>query len=86
MFSSDYNAEPSPRDTIKKWYDEEKDYEYGTENITSLHFTQVIWKSSEELGIAMAKNQTGQTFVVANYNPRGNIRGYFVDNVQKPRS
>lgn len=86
MFSSDYDAEPTGRDVLKKWYDEEKDYEYGTESLNSLNFTQLVWKSSEELGIAMAKNQNGQTFVVANYNPRGNVRGYFADNVQKPKS
>lgn len=86
MFSSDYNAEPSAKDVIGNWYDEEKQYLYGSESLGALHFTQVIWKNSLELGIAMAKNQKGQTFVVANYNPRGNIRGYFADNVQKPRS
>lgn len=87
MYSSDYNAVPSARDAIKEWYDEEKEHNYDSEyNMRSLHFTQVVWKDCKELGIGIAKNDNGSTYVIANYNPRGNVRGYFMENVQRPRS
>lgn len=88
MYSSDYSHVPSAREVIKKWYEEVKDHTFGTEvvNYNSLHFTQVVWKGSNELGIGMAKNNKGQTYVVANYNPRGNIVGQFSSNVPKPKA
>jgi hypothetical protein len=45
------------------------------------HFTQVIWKESTELGIAKAKGKNGSTYIVANYNPGGNMMGDYKDNV-----
>lgn len=88
MYSSDFSHVPSAREVIKKWYDEVKDHSFGTEivNYNSLHFSQVIWKGSTELGIGMAKTNKGHTYVVANYNPRGNIVGQFNSNVLKPRA
>lgn len=85
-YSSDYSHTPAARDAVKAWYDEIRDHTFGTEKVNNrtLHFTQVIWKGSKELGIAMAKNNKGETYVVANYEPRGNYIGQFVDNVPRP--
>lgn len=66
MSSADY--------VVKSWYDEIHDpgynfsksgYQAGTG-----HFTQVIWKSTTEVG--MAVSQDGK-YIVANYLPPGNI-------------
>uniref|UniRef100_A0A8C2BB52 Im:7150988 n=1 Tax=Cyprinus carpio TaxID=7962 RepID=A0A8C2BB52_CYPCA len=46
------------------------------------HFTQVVWKSSTELGVGLATD--GNTvFVVGQYKPSGNITnaGYYEKNV-----
>lgn len=46
------------------------------------HFTQVVWKSSTELGVGIATD--GNTvFVVGQYRPAGNITnaGYYQKNV-----
>ncbi|KAL3285339.1 hypothetical protein HHI36_019447 [Cryptolaemus montrouzieri] len=86
-YSSDTSAVPSARDAVKAWYDEIKMHNFGVEtmNTGTLHFTQVVWKESTELGIAMSKNRKGETYVVANYNPRGNFMGNFVQNVPRPK-
>lgn len=47
------------------------------------HFTQIVWKNTSEMGIAMAKRD-GTCVVVACYYPRGNIVGQFIENVLKP--
>lgn len=88
MYSSDYSHTPSPRDAIKEWYDEIKKHSFGVEKVPqgSLHFSQVVWKTTTELGVGVAKNRRGQTFVVCNYHPRGNYVGQFVENVPKVRS
>ncbi|KAJ8973072.1 hypothetical protein NQ317_002287 [Molorchus minor] len=86
VYSSDFSHTPTARDAVKEWYDEIKQHTFGMEKVNqnTLHFTQVVWKNSKQLGIGIAKNKRGQTYVVANYDPRGNYIGQFVDNV--PRS
>lgn len=44
------------------------------------HFTQVVWKDSKRLGIALVKNNNN-TIVVANYDPPGNFIGDYINNV-----
>lgn len=43
--------------------------------------TQLLWKSSEQLGIGVAKNDKGRYVVVCNYNPQGNVYGQFHENL-----
>ena len=50
------------------------------------HFTQVVWKSSQRLGIAKAKSSSGWTYVCASYDPPGNYAGQFTANVPPPLS
>ena len=50
------------------------------------HFTQVVWKDSQELGIARARTRDGKWLVVANYLPAGNFIGRYPDNVFPPIS
>ena len=49
------------------------------------HFTQVVWKNTQKLGIAKAKSpKSGKIIVVANYEPAGNWIGQYKDNVPPP--
>ncbi|KAK3558568.1 hypothetical protein QTP86_021016 [Hemibagrus guttatus] len=69
---------------VENWYSEIKDYDFRNPGFGSNtgHFTQVVWKSSKEVGVGLATD--GNTvFVVGQYNPAGNISnpGYFKDNV-----
>lgn len=41
----------------------------------------MVWKSSEQLGVGVAKNRHGRIYVVANYSPAGNFVGDYVENV-----
>lgn len=42
--------------------------------------TQLLWKTSQKLGVGVAKDNSGY-IVVANYNPPGNVKPYFIDNL-----
>lgn len=68
---------------VHHWYSEIKDHKFGKEptSLKTGHFTQVVWKDSRELGVAVARSRTGQVFVVANYSPPGNFVGCFAENV-----
>ncbi|XP_074112008.1 uncharacterized protein LOC141535790 isoform X1 [Cotesia typhae] len=82
---SDPNNIVSAREVVAKWYSERKEHKFGIEPkiLNTCHFTQIVWKSTQEMGIAMVKKD-GNCIVVACYYPRGNIVGQFTENVLKP--
>lgn len=66
-------------DASKAWYDEVKDYKYGSGEGTfdkTGHFSQLVWKASKEVGFGYAGG-----IVVANYYPGGNLMGSWEKNV-----
>lgn len=80
---------PSLSAAIHAWYDEAKSYFYmfpGFSKRTG-HFTQLVWKSTTQLGCGYAacngKNGTPGIFLVCEYNPPGNVlsQRHFVENV-----
>ncbi|XP_046385185.1 repressed by EFG1 protein 1-like [Ischnura elegans] len=86
MYWSNASWKTVAEEACKSWYDEIKDHDYASERMgRSGHFTQMIWKSSVELGFSMEKSKSGKIFVVANYNPPGNVVGKFSDNVPPPK-
>jgi len=80
-----WNTEsPTGSRPAEAWYSEIKDYNFGKlegQKGTG-HFTQLVWKSTKAVGIAMEKGNNGY-YVVANYYPAGNIIGRYPDNIQK---
>lgn len=86
LWSSDRDATPNARDVCKSWYEEVKQYTWNTEPRVSFkagQFTQMVWKSSKELGIGVARTKNGKVIIVASYYPRGNIIGHFLNNVKR---
>lgn len=52
----------------------------------TLHFTQVVWDGSKELGIGMATGKKGSmtcTYVVGRYRPAGNYAAQYQKNVPR---
>lgn len=67
---------------VDDWYQEIEKYDFQKPgfNMSTGHFSQLIWKGSQKLGIAYAQ-KNGDVYVVANYDPPGNYHGQFNDNV-----
>ncbi|XP_029468794.1 uncharacterized protein LOC115097266 isoform X2 [Rhinatrema bivittatum] len=67
------------------WYKEETNYDFSNPDYQANtgHFTQMVWRSSKEVGVGKATNGKGMFIVVALYNPTGNITnpGYYSSNV-----
>ncbi|KAG5644724.1 hypothetical protein DXG03_007853 [Asterophora parasitica] len=81
--TGDYNIATA----VKGWTDEVT--EYNPSNPKASHFTQVVWKSTTQVGCAVqtcngifdAKFGPAKYFV-CEYNPAGNVSGQFDQNVQ----
>ena len=74
-----YSATPL-YDASIEWYNEIKNYKYSKIKRyrigpAILHYTQMIWKNTREVGIASAVSRNGKVYVVARYYPRGNYLG-----------
>uniref|UniRef100_A0AC34RID0 SCP domain-containing protein n=1 Tax=Panagrolaimus sp. JU765 TaxID=591449 RepID=A0AC34RID0_9BILA len=70
------------------WYSEIKDVNYGNleANTSCYHFTQLVWQNSRKLGIGIAISSSGMCYVVANFDPPGNVLTQFNENVLPPRT
>ncbi len=86
-------ADALANQALKSWYDEGVNYNYDKPGFSPAtgHFTQVVWKSSTQLGCGASKGtktMNGKVFnafyVVCQYAPAGNIAGQFPANVLKP--
>jgi len=86
-FGSSGQTLPRPEAVVDRWYSEIQNYNFNKPGFHTGtgHFTQLVWKSSKELGIGIAQAADGTWYVVANYNPPGNISGQFPLNVLKPK-
>lgn len=53
-------------------------------NVYTGNFTQMIWRSTDQVGVGLASDGKGKFITVAFYKPPGNITnpGYFQDNVK----
>lgn len=72
--------------SVRSWYEEVKYYTWNAEpriSFKAAQFSQMVWRSSKELGIGLARTKNGKVIVVASYYPRGNIIGQFLNNVRK---
>ena len=65
------------------WFSEKKDFKYAkigdSRNKFSLigHYTQMVWSSTTQVGIAHSKSKSGKVYVVARYYPAGNVWGQY---------
>ena len=73
-----------PEKICMKWYDENKKYDFSLNKYQNdtLHFTQVVWKATKEIGFGFCFNNDNFSSV-ALYYPCGNVLGEFSENVQK---
>jgi len=58
----------------------------GSYNKGTGHFTQVVWKESTVLGIGRAESEEKGmkcAYIVGRYKPAGNMRGSYLQNVPK---
>lgn len=77
---------------VDLWYNEGSQYNYSNPGFSPAtgHFTQVVWVGSKQLGCAVGNcpngvNVSGQNWqypmYFCEYNPPGNVIGYFAQNV-----
>ncbi|EDV19220.1 uncharacterized protein TRIADDRAFT_17540, partial [Trichoplax adhaerens] len=82
MASSSYAKGITAQAVTKEWYSEIRFYNFtkGGYQHKARHFTRVIWNGSKELGCARASS-SNTVVIVADYFPKGNVKGEFKANV-----
>ena len=87
-FTTSGQGLPRPEMVVDHWYSEIKHYNFNKPGFHAGtgHFTQLVWKSSKELGMGIAQASDGTWYVVGNYSPPGNIFGQFPTNVLPPKN
>ena len=70
-------------DVCASWYNEKKNYDFKNDKCQSGtgHFTQMIWKETEEVGFGYSKLKDGKFYFLALYCPAGNELFRFKENV-----
>ncbi|XP_075690670.1 Golgi-associated plant pathogenesis-related protein 1 [Rhinoderma darwinii] len=80
-----YQSVIAGNEPVDSWYSEIENYDFNKPGYTKGigHFTQVVWKDSKEVGVGVAAGDKPFRYVVAQYNPAGNIDvpDYFEKNV-----
>ncbi len=85
------NQDAAVAAAIDSFYSEIKYYDFNNPGFSMQtgHFTQVVWKSSIQIGVGVAtypdSRYQHRTVVCINYTPRGNVQGQFPQNVLPPR-
>ena len=68
-----------PVNASLSWYSEKKQYKFGKFGKGNWqatgHYTQMIWRSTTQVGVGVAVCKNGALMVVANYAPAGNYVG-----------
>jgi hypothetical protein len=64
---------------VMSWVNEKIDYHggpvgnlYAPNGHVIGHYTQVVWRTTTEIGCGMATGSNGNDFLVCRYNPPGN--------------
>ncbi len=67
----------TPGDAARLWLRERGGYRAGktTSDWRTGHYTQMVWRTSTEVGCGIARAIDGTIYVVANYSPAGNMVG-----------
>ncbi|XP_061443427.1 Golgi-associated plant pathogenesis-related protein 1-like [Rhineura floridana] len=68
-----YNQSGS--EVADRWYSEIKNYNFQSPGFPSgtRHVTVMVWKNTKKMGVGKTAAGNGSTFVVARYEPAGNI-------------
>ncbi|GLC61872.1 hypothetical protein PLESTB_001813100 [Pleodorina starrii] len=94
MYSYSGGVSLNCENAVQTWYSEESNYMYSytpwSDNSLQAtgHFTQLVWKSTSEVGCGAAAGNGGTCYVVAcRYWPPGNTRGdeEYLMNVEPPQ-
>ncbi|XP_022899798.2 uncharacterized protein [Onthophagus taurus] len=83
VYSNDPHFKISGDFPVSIWYDQKNDFTFGAEpeDSKSDHFCQMVWKNTKNIGIGLARSESGSYYVVANYHPTGIRAGQYVENV-----
>ncbi|CAF1474545.1 unnamed protein product, partial [Didymodactylos carnosus] len=87
-YASSFQSELTGEKMVRKWLKEARKYDFGSNGHTSTeNFTQLVWKSTHEIGVGRARSEDGNWWYgVVVFDPPGNIPNKYPENVFLPPS
>ncbi|XAR73016.1 hypothetical protein NMG60_11019859 [Bertholletia excelsa] len=73
-----FGDEFSGADAVKLWASEKPNYDYHSNSCVGgecLHYTQVVWRKTKQIGCAKVRCRNKWSFITCNYYPPGNYEG-----------
>ncbi len=69
-------ATATPDDVVHDWASESLDYDHRSNHCYSVcgHYTQIVWRSTAQVGCAVARSNLREVWV-CRYSPPGNVVG-----------
>lgn len=71
QYFGEISAEDVAQKAVNHWYDAIRKYNWSNPEAST--FSQLVWKSTSQVGFGVASSQPSKSIVVANYWPKGNI-------------
>ncbi|KAK3087523.1 hypothetical protein FSP39_007009 [Pinctada imbricata] len=89
IFLDTNGLDPTGAEVTKMWYGQQKFHDFNNPRWRkdTMNFSQVVWRSTSEIGVGVAKIKgRDKMVVVAQYRPagNGNMPGEFRKNVPPP--
>ena len=77
------SSKKEPNEIFEKWYNEKNLYDFSLNKFQkgTGHFTQIVWKTTKEVGFGLEADDKNNICCVALYYPGGNVIGEFSSNV-----
>ncbi|XP_049273917.1 clumping factor B isoform X2 [Rhipicephalus sanguineus] len=74
------------KDAVDAWYNKIRLYNFNNNHpqYGTGEFAQIVWKETTALGTGIALGNGSTYYLVTVYDPRGNIRGEYFNNVKRP--
>ncbi|KAK7363010.1 hypothetical protein VNO77_05142 [Canavalia gladiata] len=72
------SSELTANDAVNLWLAEKSNYDYNSNSCVNgecMHYTQLVWGETFNIGCAIDKCHNGFTFAICNYDPPGNFVG-----------
>ena len=83
LYTGSGSREELAHSCVVTWYESVRNYDWASPKVSvnSMHFTQLVWQTSFNVGVGVARGLRGRFYVVAYFDPPGNKGRKLKENI-----